>query len=171
MNVKNSLRSRAILPVVVGCFGVMDVNVRKQLDVRLLVLCLSALILGGCSSQQRVPGVYPSYDTVTTVQKPIQDKYAYLEKVTSARRPMATAVLLNEGRMAWQGGDINGALQKLSRALRISPQDGLVYYYLATVRHVEGDNGEAASLARRGLYFTRQPVLREHLEQLLDSLN
>ncbi|CAM3460837.1 tetratricopeptide repeat protein [Parendozoicomonas haliclonae] len=127
-----------------------------------LLAAVGILALGGCS-QFGGTSVNP-YSSVSQT-----DNYAYLEKLTAEGRPAATGQLLSDGRIAWQDGDLNEALQKFSRALRISPDDGLIYYYLARIRKEEGEYGKAISLARRGLAFAHNPLLREHLDRLIAS--
>ena len=97
--------------------------------------------------------------------------YEYLEQSTSQGRPGATSQLLKEGRKAWQAGNTPESLQKFGRALRISPDDGLVYFYLASVRQSNGEIGLARSLAQRGLFFSSEPVLRNELERMIERLN
>ncbi|WP_196221296.1 tetratricopeptide repeat protein [Sansalvadorimonas verongulae] len=128
---------------------------------KFLALLVLSSALAGCST--------------SFVKMPLGDEqvvsYEYLEQATSLGRPSATSQLLREGRKAWQAGNTAESLQKLGRALRISPDDGLVYFYLASVRESHGDIELARSLAQRGLFFSSESVLRDELERMIQRLN
>ncbi len=126
---------------------------------RYLVLVVLLSILSGCSQFFLQP------QSVNQAEF-----YARLEQMTSEGRPEATSQLLREGRMAWQAGNDGESLQKLGRALRISPDDGLIYFYLASIKGNSGNPEEAASLARRGLYFAKNPSLQNQLRKLLSDI-
>ena len=127
---------------------------------RFIALLVVVFALAGCSS--------------SLIKMPIGNEqvvsYEYLEQATAADRPGATSQLLKEGREAWQAGNTAESLQKLGRALRISPDDGLVYFYLASVRQSTGDSALAKSLAQRGLFFAKEDVLRDELERMIERL-
>ena len=118
-----------------------------MLKARYLGVVMGLFILAGCSSISLEPA--PVEET--------KESYKYLEQMTEYDRPAATRQLLVMGREAWMEGRTSESLQQLGRALRISPDDALIYYYMATVRREDGDKGEAATLARRGLFFSREP--------------
>ena len=127
---------------------------------RFIALLTVVLALAGCSS---------SFMKIPVGNEQVVS-YEYLEQATSAERPGATSQLLKEGREAWQTGNIPESLQKLGRALRISPDDGLVYFYLASVRQSAGDTALAKSLAQRGLFFAKDEALRDELERMIERI-
>ncbi len=150
---------------------------------RTVTLACSLLTLAGCSqiAVQPPSSIYtpPAIEVGSHIEAPPPSKadilfvpgdYAGLEQLTAQGRPAATSELITSGRVAWQSGDTNEALQKFNRAMRISPSDGLIYYYLATISKEEFDYQKASTLARRGLSFSRHQVLREQLESLLSTI-
>ena len=125
---------------------------------KLTALLLLFLQLSGCTGFSKVSG---------TAQAPLS--YSQLELLTDGERPAAVQQLILQGRMAWQEGDIDTGLVALDRALRISPDDGLIYYYLAAIRKEQGEFQQSASLAKRGLSLAYNQELRRHLQALLAS--
>lgn len=160
----------------------MTNNLSKKARHQLGLMALSCLVLSGCSQMpvQPYPSTVilapsPAQDTSPSVTAPAVEEmfvpgdYARLEEITAEGRPAAVHQLLSSGRAAWQGGYTHAALQKFNRAIRIAPNDGLIYFYLASISLEELDVQKAASLARRGLSLSRNPVLRQQLEMLLST--
>ncbi len=143
-----------LLPVKLVSTGLW-VNLRK--NARLFCVAGLLALLAGCQSFS--PSTPESHAVVTD--------YKYLEIITSDTRPAATAQLLKDAREKFTASQYDESLQDLGRALRISPDDGLVYFYMALVRYRTGDYREAVSLTRRGLFFASQPMLRKELSALL----
>ncbi|MCL6271756.1 tetratricopeptide repeat protein [Sansalvadorimonas sp. 2012CJ34-2] len=123
-----------------------------------LLIGLFLLQLSGCTGLAPVSGqVGASYS------------YSQLESLTADNRPVAVQQLIFKGRTAWQEGKFDAGLVALDRALRISPDDALIYYYLASIRKEQGALKLSASLAKRGLSMGYNPVLRQQLQALLAS--
>ena len=163
-------------------------HVLKRTRHSLGIIVLTLIALGGCSQVPvqtyppiRIPApdapipdasdvVPPTVVEDTVVEEQfIPGDYVRLEELTRDGRPAAVHQLISSGRVAWQEGDTNEALQKFNRAMRISPNDGLIYFYLASISLEELDTQQAVSLARRGLSLSRNPVLRQQLEHLLSA--
>ncbi len=62
--------------------------------------------------------------------------------------------LVADARRHRQSGDFSGAVQRLERAISITPRDPVVWFELARVRFAEEQWGEAENLAQRALEYT-----------------
>ncbi len=123
----------------------------------LSIVLFLVVFLSGCSGLSGVQDVPMSF--------------SHLEQLTSKKRPQAVQQLIRDGRESWTLGNMEKGLVTLNRALRISPDDALIYYYLASIRKQQGKLGMSVNLARRGLSLAYHPVLRNQLNGLLISLS
>ena len=128
------------------------------------LLVLFVLLAGGCSLQ---PSLMPLQATWSDDPAML----ARLEQETTVGRPAAVTSLLENSRQQWLGGNPDNGLVILHRALRISPDDPLVYYYMAMMQSALGEYHEASQLARRSLTLTDAPLLREQVHLFLNQLN
>ncbi len=128
------------------------------------LLVLFLMLVGGCSLQ---PSLIPLQATWS--DDPVM--LARLEQETAVGRPAAVTSLLVNSRQQWMDGNPNNGLVILHRALRISPDDPLVYYYMAMMQSALGEYHEASQLARRSLTLTDAPLLREQVDLFLNQLN
>lgn len=62
--------------------------------------------------------------------------------------------LVADARRHRQSGDFSGAVQRLERAISITPRDPVVWFELARVRLAEEQWAEAENLAQRALEYT-----------------
>lgn len=62
--------------------------------------------------------------------------------------------LVADARRHRQSGDFSGAVQRLERAISITPRDPVVWFELARVRLAEEQWNEAENLAQRALEYT-----------------
>jgi tetratricopeptide (TPR) repeat protein len=129
--------------------------------VRLLPVAALTLLLGACASTG--PVTPPSGEAVAKVPQPpaapAQSRYrqpevaAYRPPVrpTHARPQTARAVrsLLERARQQQAEGQLMAAANTLERALRIEPDNALVWNRLAHVRFQQGQYAQAANLAEK----------------------
>ncbi|WP_211830957.1 tetratricopeptide repeat protein [Kistimonas asteriae] len=128
------------------------------------LLVLFLLLSGGCSLQ-------PSLIPLQAIWSANPSMLIRLEQETAVGRPAAVSSLLESSRQQWLGGNPDNGLVILHRALRISPDDPLVYYYMAMMQSALGEFHEASQLARRSLTLTDAPLMREQVRLFLDQLN
>ena len=76
--------------------------------------------------------------------------------------------LLDEARHLRTTGDLSGSLARLDRALRIAPQNALVYLELARSHAAAGAPARASASAERGLLYCRGSVCAQ-LRRFIDS--
>ena len=97
---------------------------------RPLLLMLLAL-LSGCNMQT----------SFMPMQSTLLDDPAMLlqlEQEAAANQSVAVISLLKQSRQQWQEGNPDQGLVILHRALRINPDDPLVYYYMAMMQSALG---------------------------------
>lgn len=128
-----------------------------------LLLMLLAL-LSGCSMQT----------SFMPMQSTLSDDPAMLlrlEQEAAAGQSVAVISLLKQSRQQWQEGNLDHGLVILHRALRINPDDPLVYYYMAMIQSALGEWHKASQLAHRTLALTDAPLLRKQVHLFLVELS
>ena len=128
------------------------------------LMVLFLLLSGGCSLQTSLMPLQATWSDNPSM-------LIRLEQETAIGRPAAVSSLLENGRQQWLAGNPDNGLVILHRALRISPDDPLVYYYMAMMQSALGEFHEASQLARRSLTLTDAPLLSEQVRLFLNQLN
>lgn len=75
--------------------------------------------------------------------------------------------LMQTGTRQLKSGDINGAESSFTRAQRLAPKSGAVYYYLSQVALKKNQPRKAEAMARRGLSVSNDTNRRRALWQLI----
>ena len=107
-----------------------------------LLLCTAA---AGCSmAPYRSPSPQPSPQPSSRAPAPAPQP--------EAREPNAASVaLLERSRADREAGDYSAATASLERALRIDPNNALLWIELAEVKAADGDRDQARQMARKAL--------------------
>ncbi|WP_461538752.1 tetratricopeptide repeat protein [Spongorhabdus nitratireducens] len=116
-------------------------------------LILMALVLTGCASQ---------------IQVQQADSWPGRENIEASA---AITALVQQASTQRQEGLYREAIYTLERALRIAPNEPLIYQQMAWTRFEQQRLQEAEQLARRGISLSRSPAQREQFEILLDKIN
>ncbi|MCP5078413.1 MAG: hypothetical protein GY951_10210 [Psychromonas sp.] len=127
------------------------------------------LILAACATQPQQSQEQPSNESsATEVVEPVVNTSKVSE---TASAPQAVLSLIERSQQLLNNEDVKGASSSLERAIRIAPRYPNSYYHLAEVRHIEGQNVQARSLAKKALSLGAQDDLLEAILLLLDKAN
>jgi hypothetical protein len=146
---------------------------RAVLRVALVGVAITLVQLSGCASQQQVRGPEPIQEQHTTGPTPPRQPPSTAEQrhetAAPARPPAApppvspqprgsaptpppsaaVVALLDTAEQRARAGNLDNAAAVLERALRLEPQNALLWHRLATVRLQQGQFAQAASLAAK----------------------
>lgn len=103
------------------------------------VLVTGLLLLAGCS-------IAPSQPEGFEVEPAAEDKPQIRPAPETSKAALA---LLDKARAAAQEGDLPVAEAQLERALRIEPQNAVLWHYMAKLRLHQGQLSQAAGLAAK----------------------
>ncbi len=112
----------------------------RQMQRKLLVIGL--LLLTGCAVSPQPPEEQPGFELepATTDQPQIRP---------SPHTSKAALALLAKARQAANEGQLSVAEAQLERALRIEPQNAVLWHYMAKLRLHQGQLSQAAGLAAK----------------------
>jgi tetratricopeptide (TPR) repeat protein len=113
-----------------------------------VVLAIGLLILSGCSTLGLPPAPAP-------VPPPGGGAPAPAERAPVPQTTGATTSLLTAGRAARESGDLDVATAYIERALRIAPNDAVLWIELGEIKLAEGDAAQAEAMGRKALTLTR----------------
>lgn len=137
---------------------------------RHLLIVFLAIFLTACagSGGRQAPAPVDSRGAAPVPAQPVAGPAEHGEVVVSAYRPSAPAqrviraqpnravdVLLKRARDQQRAGDLGAATVSLERALRISPQNGVLWNQLAHVRAEQAEYALVAQLAAKSNQFAR----------------
>jgi uncharacterized protein HemY len=127
---------------------------QAHLSLRLGV-ALAAVLLGGCPSP--APRLSPSGSPVSSVPQTGSSPSAPAPRppppARENRLSPATQSLVTQARTLIAHGDLDGASSTLDRALRIEPNNPLLWIELGRLRLAENDAHQAEGCARKALAF------------------
>ena len=103
---------------------------------------LSLLLLVGCSVSPQQPDDLQGFDLEPTVADQPQIR-------PSPQTSKAALALLAKARQAANEGQLSVAEAQLERALRIEPQNAVLWHYMAKLRLHQGQLSQAAGLAAK----------------------
>lgn len=127
-------------------------------SLRRLALLGTALLLGGCPAPgQRPPPLYPSPVTQSPTTTPSAPSPAPPPPARAPQPPHenrlspATRSLVTQARTLSAHGDLDAASSTLDRALRIEPNNPLLWVERGRLRLAEGDAHQAEGCGRKAL--------------------
>ena len=133
-----------------------------------LTVLILPFFLVACASQPQPPQEKPEQETTTEESQPSVNTSKVNE---TASAPQAVFSLIERSLQQLHNENFKGAASSLERAIRIAPRYPNSYYYLAEVRHLEGRNAQAQSLAKKALSLGAQDALLESVLVLLDKIH
>ena len=115
-------------------------------------LLIVMLVLAGCATRMPVTHVddWPGHETIAA--------------------PSAVAALVKQASAQRQQRLYQEAIYTLERALRIAPDEPLIYQQMAWVRYEQQRYSEAEQLARRGLSLSHSEAQRQQFKMLLEKI-
>jgi tetratricopeptide (TPR) repeat protein len=126
-----------------------------------VVLATGLLILSGCTTLGLPPAPAPA-------PQPGGGAPAPAERAPVPQTAGATTSLLTAGRAARESGDLDGATAYIERALRIAPNDPVLWIELGEIKLAEGDTAQAEAMGRKALTLTRgDPALERAARRLI----
>ncbi len=110
------------------------------------------LVLAGCATQIPVTHVedWPGHETMEA--------------------PSAVTALVKQARAQREQRLYREAIYTLERALRIAPDEPLIYQQMAWVRYEQQRYSEAEQLARRGMSLSHSEAQRQQFKLLLEKI-
>jgi len=117
---------------------------------KLRLLGALALVCAAAAGCTTVPFGYPSPQPGQSSRAPDGNAPAQ-EAERPAPQSTASAALLEQGRDAREAGRYAEATASLERALRIDPNNPLLWIELAEVKAADGDRGQAREMARKAM--------------------
>jgi len=123
------------------------------------------LLLLACATQPQQEAIKED-STATPVEAVVNT--SKVNEVATA--PQAVLSLVERSQVLGNNEDYKGATFLLERAIRIAPRYPNSYYQLAEVRHLEGRQTQARSLAQKALSLGAQDDLLEAILLLLDKI-
>ncbi len=106
------------------------------------IVAIGWLLLGGCSISPQQPEDQPGFELEPTTADQPQIR-------PSAQTSKAALALLAKARQAANEGQLSVAEAQLERALRIEPQNAVLWHYMAKLRLHQGMLSQAAGLAAK----------------------
>lgn len=118
------------------------------------VLLAVSFVIQGCSStppprpapviEQGQVGTAPRPADAPAVKSPVE---VYTPAEASNKQSPAVVALLESAEQQANAGNLESAAASLERAIRIDPNNPVLWYHLATVRLEQGDSVQAEQLA------------------------
>jgi len=133
---------------------------RRFVPTLVLLTCAAA---AGCTT---APFGYPSPQPGPSTRAPSGS--ARPPEAEPAPRSTASTALLEQGREARAAGRYAEATASLERALRIDPNNPLLWIELAEVKAADGDRAQAREMARKALTLAGgDPAIESRARRLL----
>lgn len=136
---------------------------------RMIPRAVSTLVLLSCATVAACttsPFGYPSPQPGSSTRAPSGS--ARPPEAEPAPRSNASAALLEQGREARAAGRYAEATASLERALRIDPNNPLLWIELAEIKAADGDRSQAREMARKALTLAAgNPAIESRARRLL----
>ena len=121
---------------------------RRSMRRSFVTLVLLSCAVAGCTTP---PFGSPSPQPAPTTRAPSGSARPPEAEPAPAPRTNASAALLEQGRQARAAGRYAEAAATLERALRIDPNNPLLWIELAEIKAADGDRAQAREMARKAL--------------------
>lgn len=136
----------------------------------LLIFCISAIALWGCTSTKTIVDSEPSQNISSQPADPIKN-----ESLPPPPRTLASLQLTSQGCISLESGKPDDAIRLFERAMSLNPANGQNYYYLAEAWLLKGNTTQADEFNRLANIYLKGDIwmykVSKQKQQIMDQEN